>query len=160
MMLFCFKQKTAYEMRISDWSSDVCSSDLLGQVAEFLERHAEALEWYRSVAGGPPREQARLRIAKVLHDLDRDDEAWAALAELQSDASADDDARRDAYLLEAELRKDAGDLEGELDGHARGLAAYPDEPELLSARGLPGGRRADIPRRQADLRRKIGRAHV
>src|SRR3546814_19341174 len=30
MCLF-FKQKTAYEMRISDWSSDVCSSDLLGQ---------------------------------------------------------------------------------------------------------------------------------
>src|SRR3546814_5128997 len=29
MMIFlCFKQKTAYEMRISDWSSDVCSSDL------------------------------------------------------------------------------------------------------------------------------------
>src|SRR3546814_10637048 len=25
----CFKQKTAYELRISDWSSDVCSSDLL-----------------------------------------------------------------------------------------------------------------------------------
>src|SRR3546814_1832379 len=28
--VFFFKQKTAYEMRISDWSSDVCSSDLLG----------------------------------------------------------------------------------------------------------------------------------
>src|SRR3546814_2757703 len=31
MIVFCFfffKQKTAYEMRISDWSSDVCSSDL------------------------------------------------------------------------------------------------------------------------------------
>src|SRR3546814_9172968 len=28
-MYFFFKQKTAYEMRISDWSSDVCSSDLL-----------------------------------------------------------------------------------------------------------------------------------
>src|SRR3546814_6399889 len=27
-MFFFFKQKTAYEMRISDWSSDVCSSDL------------------------------------------------------------------------------------------------------------------------------------
>src|SRR3546814_15239784 len=27
-LFFCFKQKTAYEMRISDWSSDVCSSDL------------------------------------------------------------------------------------------------------------------------------------
>src|SRR3546814_6354709 len=30
MVVFFFKQKTAYEMRISDWSSDVCSSDLIG----------------------------------------------------------------------------------------------------------------------------------
>src|SRR3546814_7389220 len=30
MLFFFFKQKTAYEMRISDWSSDVCSSDLMG----------------------------------------------------------------------------------------------------------------------------------
>src|SRR3546814_2579693 len=31
---FFFKQKTAYEMRISDWSSDVCSSDLKTQVVQ------------------------------------------------------------------------------------------------------------------------------
>src|SRR3546814_6618752 len=30
ILFFFFKQKTAYEMRISDWSSDVCSSDLIG----------------------------------------------------------------------------------------------------------------------------------
>src|SRR3546814_1247981 len=30
-VVFFFKQKTAYEMRISDWSSDVCSSDLVFQ---------------------------------------------------------------------------------------------------------------------------------
>src|SRR3546814_19003005 len=30
VFFFFFKQKTAYEMRISDWSSDVCSSDLRG----------------------------------------------------------------------------------------------------------------------------------
>src|SRR3546814_20375640 len=39
--MFFFKQKTAYEMRISDWSSDVCSSDLLGDQllqARFLLR--------------------------------------------------------------------------------------------------------------------------
>src|SRR3546814_9394735 len=30
LLFFFFKQKTAYEMRISDWSSDVCSSDLDG----------------------------------------------------------------------------------------------------------------------------------
>src|SRR3546814_10342141 len=29
--MFFYKQKTAYELRISDWSSDVCSSDLLGR---------------------------------------------------------------------------------------------------------------------------------
>src|SRR3546814_13268009 len=32
MLFFFFKQKTAYEMRISDWSSDVCSSDLTKKV--------------------------------------------------------------------------------------------------------------------------------
>src|SRR3546814_8791503 len=32
-VFFFFKQKTAYEMRISDWSSDVCSSDLRGHPA-------------------------------------------------------------------------------------------------------------------------------
>src|SRR3546814_13523921 len=59
MLVFFFKQKTAYEMRISDWSSDVCSSDLdpgdargredvaLGRVAaadrsEGLWRHGDA----------------------------------------------------------------------------------------------------------------------
>src|SRR3546814_13234114 len=32
LYFFFFKQKTAYEMRISDWSSDVCSSDLVDRV--------------------------------------------------------------------------------------------------------------------------------
>src|SRR3546814_8206471 len=35
-VVFFFKQKTAYEMRISDWSSDVCSSDLLGAAVDQL----------------------------------------------------------------------------------------------------------------------------
>src|SRR3546814_2393984 len=34
--MFFFKQKTAYEMRISDWSSDVCSSDLVAAAARAL----------------------------------------------------------------------------------------------------------------------------
>src|SRR3546814_13253507 len=36
MCFVFFKQKTAYEMRISDWSSDVCSSDLLGGKSPFI----------------------------------------------------------------------------------------------------------------------------
>src|SRR3546814_7343365 len=37
-LFFFFKQKTAYEMRISDWSSDVCSSDLLAIRKELLTK--------------------------------------------------------------------------------------------------------------------------
>src|SRR3546814_9229671 len=45
-VFFFFKQKTAYEMRISDWSSDVCSSDLRFHVslADLGERHVEAAD--------------------------------------------------------------------------------------------------------------------
>src|SRR3546814_1353676 len=45
---FFFKQKTAYEMRISDWSSDVCSSDLveidagIGLAADIAEQRGTA----------------------------------------------------------------------------------------------------------------------
>src|SRR3546814_13672782 len=38
LFFFFFKQKTAYELRISDWSSDVCSSDLRQLRHAFLER--------------------------------------------------------------------------------------------------------------------------
>src|SRR3546814_8919137 len=44
---FFFKQKTAYEMRISDWSSDVCSSDL-GRYLESYSRGACANADYRA----------------------------------------------------------------------------------------------------------------
>src|SRR3546814_2772727 len=40
IVFFFFKQKTAYEMRISDWSSDVCSSDLR------VGRSLHGLAWY------------------------------------------------------------------------------------------------------------------
>lgn len=126
---------------------------LLGQVAELLDRHAEALDWYRGVPGGPERWTARLRTANVLHELGRKDEAFAALRELQGDAAAEEDARRDAYLLEAELRAEDGDAAGELDAFARGLAAYPDDGALLYSRALAYERRDDIARAEADFRR-------
>src|SRR3546814_4290272 len=42
-MFFFFKQKTAYEMRISDWSSDVCSSDLIDPVIIAFDRQRKAI---------------------------------------------------------------------------------------------------------------------
>src|SRR3546814_7965445 len=47
MVFFFFKQKTAYDVRISDWSSDVCSSDLL---AVFTPLHFA----FRALAYGSP----------------------------------------------------------------------------------------------------------
>src|SRR3546814_20607476 len=46
---FCFKQKTAYEMRISDWSSDVCSSDLIRYRSVADENAQLAVPRYRFV---------------------------------------------------------------------------------------------------------------
>src|SRR3546814_5650485 len=43
-LFFFFKQKTAYEMRISDWSSDVCSSDLLGVARDLPRRRLLLLD--------------------------------------------------------------------------------------------------------------------
>ena len=126
---------------------------LLGRMAEFLERHAEALDWYEGVPGGPQRWQARLRSANVLHELDRKREAYDRLRAIQSDAAAEEEVRRDAYLLEAALYQKDGETAAEMDAYARGLAAFPDEPEILYARALSYERQDDIPRAEADLRR-------
>src|SRR3546814_2234374 len=54
ILFFFFKQKTAYEMRISDWSSDVCSSDLLPE-AEERALIAASLDMIERVIGTRPR---------------------------------------------------------------------------------------------------------
>src|SRR3546814_3697595 len=62
-VFFFFKQKTAYEMRISDWSSDVCSSDLIGALSgqnKFSVRSQGRL-WRRALVGQRTRPRAVLR---------------------------------------------------------------------------------------------------
>src|SRR3546814_9587206 len=59
-MFFFFKQKTAYEMRISDWSSDVCSSDLHDEdvhICPFgVHKRRDRIAGHRSAPGyGRPR---------------------------------------------------------------------------------------------------------
>jgi tetratricopeptide (TPR) repeat protein len=126
---------------------------LLGQMAEFLEKRDEALTWYRSVPAGDQRADARLRALKTLFDLGRKDEAFAEARTLQGDASVEDGTRRDAYLMEAELRQQDEQDAGELEVFARGLAAYPDDLALLYSRGLAWERRDRIDHAEADFRR-------
>src|SRR3546814_4096969 len=80
-MFFFFKQKTAYEMRISDWSSDVCSSDL----AQDHPGHADAPRRRNrldAVGGHEARQDVRLaEVAQAPgqcgHDADQADRAAA-----------------------------------------------------------------------------------
>src|SRR3546814_9183889 len=56
LFFFFFKQKTAYEMRISDWSSDVCSSDLPTRVLKPIiwrrPTHIRAIRHWKCSATG------------------------------------------------------------------------------------------------------------
>src|SRR3546814_4795938 len=60
---FFFKQKAAYEMRISDWSSDVCSSDLITMSA-YSQADGEL-----TIFGRPLRLQAGVRYTDVDTDV-------------------------------------------------------------------------------------------
>lgn len=128
---------------------------LLGQLAELLQRYDEALAWYANVPSPQIQGVARLRTASVLHAMGRTAQAYEALRAIQSDAALDDDAHRDGYLLEAELRQKDKDAESEQDAFASGLAALPDDPELLYARALMWERQDRIGKAEADLRRLL-----
>src|SRR3546814_7358195 len=65
MFFFFFKQKTAYDMRISDWSSDVCSSDLLALAA------ACALAACSTTDAGRDYVEAARRIVADLEETER-----------------------------------------------------------------------------------------
>src|SRR3546814_3386821 len=85
VVFFFFKQKTAYEMRISDWSSDVCSSDLLAFASRDIFATVAALKQngFRPLAISPnyyddiearfglePDLVDRLRAENILYDRD------------------------------------------------------------------------------------------
>src|SRR3546814_5246502 len=68
-MLLCrviifFKQKTAYEMLISDWSSDVCSSDLPRDVVP--EANMPAYPWLQHNSVANENVQARMKVLRTL----------------------------------------------------------------------------------------------
>src|SRR3546814_19791738 len=79
-LFFFFKQRTAYELRISDWSSDVCSSDL-GPVPPraMLEIGERPPARQRGQAGfEPDRDGPGQRGRAVRADRDLDAAAWVA----------------------------------------------------------------------------------
>src|SRR3546814_4206400 len=61
MVFFFFKQKTAYEMRISGWSSDVCSSDLSlgGNIAMLVAASNPSVKAFTAIMSPPMLTMAR-----------------------------------------------------------------------------------------------------
>src|SRR3546814_3269467 len=78
-LFFLFKQKTAYELRISDWSSDVCSSDLIARrlaLDGFIALAPDAL----TPLGGYPRDEEQARSLFPQLDQARTREDFVAAA--------------------------------------------------------------------------------
>src|SRR3546814_12078412 len=71
LIFFFFKQKTAYEMRISDWSSDVCSSDLRQQQADNRSEVGNEGEETGDKADGEPEVEAGKRQANGIEHRQR-----------------------------------------------------------------------------------------
>src|SRR3546814_3470721 len=68
LVFFFFKQKTAYEMRISDWSSDVCSSDLVPVFPHADQPEPADLVGRRPARAGARASAARRRAAPLSSD--------------------------------------------------------------------------------------------
>src|SRR3546814_6150401 len=87
MCFFFFKQKTAYEMRISDWSSDVCSSDL-------FEAHAAQILFLEVIvadAGDSHELLDRMRLPDRHHQSSADGELASQLLRDVRPAGGGDD---------------------------------------------------------------------
>src|SRR3546814_10142392 len=67
LRFFFFKQKTAYEMRISDWSSDVCSSDLL---ASLIAASTDSPPVERNIDRGSPGSKSASAAARSTTGLE------------------------------------------------------------------------------------------
>ena len=125
---------------------------ILGSMDETLKRYPEALAWYRKVVETPYGESARIRIANILYETGKPAESYAALKEMQNDPRASDNTQRDAFVLEAELRRKEKNGPAEIEAYNRGLAAMPDDNALLYSRALAWERLDRIDKAEADLR--------
>src|SRR3546814_12459989 len=108
--VFC-KQKTAYEMRISDWSSDVCSSDLaierLVTAGRQLQRHIKTRQSGKAQAGDTHQRPRRPCFEQYgrKRDLQRVEEherVACTAAEVQQQCQRGDVARKAEHQIERE----------------------------------------------------------
>jgi Flp pilus assembly protein TadD len=124
----------------------------LGQIAEERKRFDEALKWYGEVGTGSQYVPARMRMAHVFVRQEKLDEARRTL---QETTAASPSERAQLLIAESQLLRDAGRNDDAYAVLVDGLAAHPDQPELLYEAGLLAERVGNFEVGEADLRRLI-----
>lgn len=129
---------------------------LLGQVAELLDRHDEALSWYRQV----PQDSehwfdARTRVCVVLDHQGKTAQALDELRRLRDEVGDDSQQRGDTWLLEGDLLARHQRRADALAVYSNALHALPDDLRLLYARSMVEVDMNDIAAAERDLRRVI-----
>gem|GEM_PF-48241 len=129
---------------------------LLGQLAELLDHDRQALAWYGQV---DPDSQhgfdAQLRSAVLLDKTGQPVQAHALAVQLQQDYADDPDSLRTAYELDAQLYSQHGEHAKAIGVYDRGLAALPDDPELIYDRGIEEANAGNTDAALADFRKVL-----
>lgn len=121
-----------------------------GQVAEALERYDEAVRCYRQVTGGTDLRNAQIRLAYALFRSEGVAPAREHLATLIT--AKDKELTEQAFLADAQILRDSGDLAGAIDRLSDGLAVLGDNESLLYMRGLVAEAMGDLALAEQDLR--------
>lgn len=126
---------------------------MVAWLAEILELRVEAAEWYSRVRGGPNVDRALLRRALLLAGDDRLDEARQML--LLARDTEQRDVREQAWLIEAELLREAGRADEAVDLLGEALRESPGSIPLLYSRAINAIEMDDLALGEQDLRRII-----
>src|SRR3546814_8433728 len=119
MCVLFFKQKTAYEMRISDWSSDVCSSDLITLRPSAMSTLGGGLGFERQVEDrGDPESRTLTDIGpRRLNDFSGN--AFYRLTEARLGVQASGEVHKLNYLRSLDDERDYTSYRGALRGFYR-----------------------------------------
>src|SRR3546814_812568 len=141
VFFFFFKRKTAYEMRISDWSSDVCASDLGAWSADLGTNGVEPVKGQMLLLGGEPGALTRACIGDDVYLIPRRDGKILAGSTLEHqgfDLSLSETVRDDLHQRAKRIWPGVGALP--VIGHWAGLRPYAnrDAPLLEAVEGQSG----------------------
>ena len=122
----------------------------LGRLHEQAGELEAARRSYQALDEGEHSEDAALRLASLAAELDGLDASRELFARLQEDT--DEGVALRAYVGEANLLRERGELDQALERLARGLIQFPRSEQLLYLRGLVHERAGDVPAAEADFR--------